>query len=210
MVPAAQDAAGGDAYLWATCGLTLADSKYRFRPRGRWVAALVAAEYRVFAVNPMQVARYRQRHCTSGANSDATDAHTLADMVCTDAHQLRPVAGDTALAEGIKVVTRPHQSMIWDRTRHVLRLRSTLREFFPGRCGRSGPARFSPCPLYSRHVSPGFRVIAVRPKRGSGKMPRTVAFLLDHRDCSRQHATQHRTLNYETTGGPSGCPLASL
>ena len=52
-------------------------------------------------------------------------------MVRTDAHQLREVAGDTALAEGIKVVARTHQSMIWDRQRHMLRLRSALREFFP-------------------------------------------------------------------------------
>jgi Transposase/Transposase IS116/IS110/IS902 family len=99
--------------------------------RGPWVAALVAAGYRVFAVNPKQVARYRERGCTSGAKSDAGDAHVLADMVRTDAHQLRPVAGDTVLVEGIKVVARAHQSLIWDRTRHVLRLRSALREFFP-------------------------------------------------------------------------------
>lgn len=99
--------------------------------RGPWVTALVTAGYRVFAINPMQVARYRERHSTSGAKSDAGDAHALADMVRTDAHQLRPVAGDSALAEGIKVVARAHQSMIWDRARHVLRLRSALREFFP-------------------------------------------------------------------------------
>jgi Transposase/Transposase IS116/IS110/IS902 family len=99
--------------------------------RGPWVAALVAAGYRVFAVNPMQVARYRGRHGTSGAKSDAGDAHVLADMVRTDSHQLREVAGDTDQAEAIKVVARAHQSMIWDRTGHVLRLRSALREFFP-------------------------------------------------------------------------------
>jgi len=97
--------------------------------RGPWVAALVAAGYRVFAVNPRQVARYRERHSTSGAKSDAGDAHALADMVRTDAHQLRQVAGDTATAEGIKMVARAHQTMIWDR--HVLRLRSALREYFP-------------------------------------------------------------------------------
>jgi transposase len=34
--------------------------------RGGWVAALVAAGYQVFAVNPLQVARSRQRHVTSG------------------------------------------------------------------------------------------------------------------------------------------------
>src|SRR6266508_6610807 len=46
--------------------------------RWPWVQALVAAGYEVFAVNPMQVARYRERHSTSGAESDAGDAHVLA------------------------------------------------------------------------------------------------------------------------------------
>jgi transposase len=99
--------------------------------RGPWVWALIAAGYRVYAINPRQVARYRERHSTSGAKSDAADAHTLADMVRTDRHQLRSVAGDSELAEAVKVVTRAHQSLIWDRTRHLLRLRSALREFFP-------------------------------------------------------------------------------
>jgi len=92
---------------------------------------LVAAGYAVYAINPKQVARYRERHSTSGAKSDAGDAHTLADMVRTDAHQLRVVAGDSAQVEGIKVVARAHQSLIWDRHRQLLRLRSALREFFP-------------------------------------------------------------------------------
>ena len=67
--------------------------------RGLWVQALGAAGYQVFAVNPRQVARYRERHGTSGAKSDAGDAHALADMVRTDAHQLRPIAGDSPLVE---------------------------------------------------------------------------------------------------------------
>jgi transposase len=99
--------------------------------RGPWVAALVAAGYSVFAINPRQVARYRERHSTSGATSDAGDAHVLADMVRTDAHQLRPVAGDSPLAEGVKVAARAHQNLIWDRHRQLLRLRSALREYFP-------------------------------------------------------------------------------
>jgi len=99
--------------------------------RGPWVAALVAAGYRVFAISPMQVARYRERHATSAAKSDAGDAHTLADMVRTDAHQLREMGGgQRAGGKGIKVVARTHP-MIWDRQRHVLRLRSMLREYFP-------------------------------------------------------------------------------
>jgi transposase len=99
--------------------------------RGAWVAALVAAGYEVFAINPMSVARYRERHSTSGAKSDAGDAHVLAEIVRLDRAHHRPVAGDWHLGEAIKLVARSHQSMIWDRTRHGLRLRGVLREFFP-------------------------------------------------------------------------------
>jgi transposase len=99
--------------------------------RGPWVAALVAAGYEVFAINPLSVARYRGRHSTSGAKSDAADAHLLAEIVRIDRVAHRPLAGDSQEAEAIKLVARTHQSLIWDRTRHVLRLRSTLREFFP-------------------------------------------------------------------------------
>jgi transposase len=99
--------------------------------RGLWVMALRAAGYTVYAINPRQVARYRERHGTSGAKSDKADAHTLADMVRTDSHQLRPVAGDSAGAEAIKVAARAHQTLIWERTRQVQRLRAALREYFP-------------------------------------------------------------------------------
>jgi transposase len=99
--------------------------------RGPWVAALVAAGYAVFPVNPLQASRYRQRHGVSGAKSDGGDAHMLADMVRTDSHQLRPAAGDSPEAEAIKVVARTHKTLIWERTRHVQRLRHQLREYFP-------------------------------------------------------------------------------
>jgi transposase len=99
--------------------------------RGPWVAALAAAGYTVYAVNPLQASRYRERHGVSGAKSDGADAHMLADMVRTDSHQLRAVAGDSADAEGIKVLARTHKTLIWERTRHVQRLRHQLREYFP-------------------------------------------------------------------------------
>ncbi|MFR9781109.1 IS110 family transposase, partial [Micromonospora sp. MS34] len=99
--------------------------------RGPWVQALVAAGYTVHAVNPLQAARYRERLALSGAKSDAADAHMLADMVRTDSHQLRPVAGDSAEAEAVKVVTRMHKTLIWERTRAGQRLRHALREYFP-------------------------------------------------------------------------------
>jgi transposase len=99
--------------------------------RGPWVAALVAAGYVVYAVNPLQASRYRERHGVSGAKSDGADAHMLTDMVRTDSHQLRAVAGDSADAEGIKVLARTHKTLIRERTRHIQRLRHQLREYFP-------------------------------------------------------------------------------
>ena len=99
--------------------------------RGPWAAALVAAGYLVFPVNPLQSARFRARHQVSGAKSDAGDAHVLADMVRTDAHQLRAAAGDSPEAAGIKVLARTHKMMIWERTRQTQRLRNQLREYFP-------------------------------------------------------------------------------
>jgi transposase len=100
--------------------------------RGLFVGALVAAGYTVLAVNPMSVARYRDRHSTSGAKSDPGDAKVLADLARTDAHNHRPVAGDSDAAEALKVLARAHQNLIWTRQRQVNQLRSTLREFYPG------------------------------------------------------------------------------
>jgi transposase len=100
--------------------------------RGLFVGALVAAGYRVLAVNPMSTSRYRERHSTSGAKSDPGDAFVLAELARTDAHNHRPIAGDSDLGEAVKVLARAHQSMIWTRQRQVNQLRSTLREFHPG------------------------------------------------------------------------------
>jgi transposase len=66
----------------------------------------------------------------SGAKSDTGDAHMLTDMVRTDSHQLRAVAGDSPGAEAVKVVARTHKTLIWERTRQVQRLRHQLREYF--------------------------------------------------------------------------------
>jgi transposase len=99
---------------------------------GPWVQALVAAGYLVFAINPLQVSRYRQRHSLSGAKSDPADAHTLAELVRLDRDHHNALVVDSQLAEQVKVLTRAHQSLVWSRQRQVNVLRSTLREFYPG------------------------------------------------------------------------------
>ncbi|MFI9082388.1 IS110 family transposase [Streptomyces sioyaensis] len=99
--------------------------------RGAWVQALIAAGYRIYAVNPRQAARFKERYATSGAKSDKGDAHALADMVRVGHAQLRPVAGDSDQAQAVKVVARAHQTLIWERTRTFQRMRSALREYYP-------------------------------------------------------------------------------
>jgi transposase len=99
--------------------------------RGPWVTALIAAGYRVFAINPMQVARYRERYSTSGAKSDRGDAHVLAEIVRLDRAHHRQIAGDSDLSEAIKVLARGHQNLIWTRQRQANQLRSMLREYYP-------------------------------------------------------------------------------
>ncbi|MDP9846986.1 transposase [Streptosporangium lutulentum] len=125
--------------------------------RGPWVQALIAAGYQVYAVNPLSVARYRERHSVSGAKSDAADARTLADMVRTDRHQHRVIAGDTPQGEAIKVVARAHKTLVWERTRHVQRLRHALREYFPRGSGRpptAGPAALNQPAVPGPHRHP--------------------------------------------------------
>jgi transposase len=100
--------------------------------RGLVVYSLLAAGYEVYAINPLAAARYRDRHATSGAKSDPGDAKMLADLVRTDRHNHRPIAGDSDLAEGVKLLARTHQNAIWSRQRQLNALRSALREYYPG------------------------------------------------------------------------------
>ena len=100
--------------------------------RGLWVHALAAAGYQIYAINPLAVARYRERHNVGGTKSDPGDAKVLADLVRTDRHNHRPIAADSPEAEAIKVLARGHQNLIWARTRHTNQLRNALREYYPG------------------------------------------------------------------------------
>jgi hypothetical protein len=99
--------------------------------RRLFVGSLVAAGYEVYAINLMSVARYRERHVTSGAKSDPGDAATRAELASTDRHHHRRIAGDSDLAEAVKVLARAQQSLIWSRQRQTSQLRSTLREYYP-------------------------------------------------------------------------------
>jgi transposase len=136
--------------------------------RGPWVRALIAAGYQVYEVNPKQAARHRELMSLSGAKSDKADAHTLADMVRTRRHQLRQVAADSDLAEAVKVVARAHQTLIWERTRHTLRLRSALRDYFPAALEAYKVLTLPAPTLGTAGLAP------LRPQRPSSRSPRSA------------------------------------
>jgi transposase len=100
--------------------------------RGLLVAALRATGRPIHAINPMAVARYRERHCVSRKKSDHVDAMTLANILRTDAHAHRRLPADSELAQAITVLARAAQDAIWRRTKALQELRALLREFYPG------------------------------------------------------------------------------
>jgi transposase len=101
-------------------------------PRGLLVACLRATGRQVYPVNPMAVARYRDRHSVSRAKSDPGDSAVLAHVLRTDLAMHRPLPEDSELAQAIAVLARAQQDAVWDRTRACNRLRSHLREYYPG------------------------------------------------------------------------------
>ena len=162
--------------------------------RGMFIAALLAAGYRCRRSIRSRRQRYRERHTTSGAKSDPGDAKVLADLARTDAHNHRPIAGDSELAEAVKVLARAHQSMIWTRQRQTNQLRSTLREFYPAALdafdeladARRWPSRIAPTP------NDGPAAVAIADRRGA---------------TTRRASTTHRS----TSGrDPDGAPCRAL
>jgi transposase len=100
-------------------------------PRGLLVAALRATGRPIYPINPMAVARYRERYSASGKKSDHADAVVLANILRTDLHVHRPLPADTELARSIAVLARACQDATWRRTRAGNELRSLLREHYP-------------------------------------------------------------------------------
>ncbi|MFI5497151.1 IS110 family transposase [Actinoplanes sp. NPDC051859] len=100
-------------------------------PRGLLVAALRETGRAIYAINPMAVARYRERHTVSRKKSDHADAMVLANILRTDAHAHRPLPADSELVRAVAVLARAAQDAVWRRTKALQELRSLLREYYP-------------------------------------------------------------------------------
>ncbi|MGW2787793.1 IS110 family transposase [Streptomyces populi] len=98
---------------------------------GLLVASLRTGSRRVFAINPLAAARYRDRHGVSRKKSDPGDALVLANILRTDMHAHRPLPADSELAQAITVLARAQQDAVWTRQQVANQVRSLLREYYP-------------------------------------------------------------------------------
>ncbi|MCX5316669.1 IS110 family transposase [Streptomyces sp. NBC_00154] len=99
--------------------------------RGLLVAVLRTGKRRVYAINPMAAARYRDRTSVSRKKSDPGDALVLANILRTDMHAHRPLPADSDLGRVIAVLARAQQDALWNRQQISNQLRSLLREYYP-------------------------------------------------------------------------------
>jgi len=100
-------------------------------PRGAMVSTLVEQGFAVFAVNPKQLDRFRDRHTVAGAKDDRRDAFVLADSVRTDRQCFRRVRLDDPLIIQLREVGHADDDLCHDLRRLSNRLRDQLHRYFP-------------------------------------------------------------------------------
>jgi transposase len=98
---------------------------------GLLVAALRTGKRKIFAINPLAAARYRDRYGVSRKKSDPGDALVLANILRTDMHAHRPLPDDSDLARAITVLARAQQDAVWARQQIANQVRSLLRDYYP-------------------------------------------------------------------------------
>lgn len=99
--------------------------------RGLLISCLRSTGRAVYSINPMAVARYRERYRVARAKSDHADAMALANILRTDADMHRPLPADSELAQAITVLARAQQDAVWNRGQLSNQLRSHLKQYFP-------------------------------------------------------------------------------
>ncbi|MER7780593.1 IS110 family transposase [Streptomyces sp. NPDC096191] len=120
--------------------------------RGLLVAVLRAGVRKIFAVNPMAAARYRDRHGTSRKKSDPGDALVLANILRTDMPMHRPLPADSDLARAVAVLARAQQDATWNRQQISNQVRSLLREYYPAALDAFAPWQNGLCRPAAREL----------------------------------------------------------
>jgi transposase len=100
-------------------------------PRGAVVETLVERGFAVFAINPKQLDRFRDRYTTGGAKDDDRDAWCIASALHTDRAAFRPVSIDLPEIIALRELYRTHLELGVDSQRQTSRLREQLRRYYP-------------------------------------------------------------------------------
>jgi len=100
-------------------------------PHGPVVETLMARGFRVHAINPKQLDRFRDRFSPAGAKDDSRDAQVLADALRTDPRCLRRLQPlDPSVVE-LRECSRLLEDLRHDRNRLANRVRELLWRYFP-------------------------------------------------------------------------------
>src|SRR3989442_338332 len=100
-------------------------------PRGAIVEGLLERGFHVFAINPKQLDRFRDRHSVAGAKDDRRDAFVLADSVRTDQPSFRRLQLDAPHLLLLRELSRAEETLLEEFRRSANRLREQLYRFYP-------------------------------------------------------------------------------
>ena len=100
-------------------------------PHGPVVESLMERGFPVYAINPKQLDRFRDRFSVAGAKDDSRDAQVLADALRTDAHCLRRLDPVDPVVVELREWSRITEELTRDRTRLANRIREQLWRYYP-------------------------------------------------------------------------------
>lgn len=100
-------------------------------PRGPVVEALLERSFQVFAINPKQLDRFRDRFSMSGAKDDSRDAEVLADSLRTDRRAFRCLSLDDPMVIELREWSRIHEELKQEQSRLANRVRDQLWRYYP-------------------------------------------------------------------------------
>jgi transposase len=100
-------------------------------PRGAVVDALVERGFHVYAINPKQLDRFRDRYSVAGAKDDRRDAFVAADSLRTDRACFRRVQLEDPLIIQLRELSRVDEELAREGVQLANRLREQLHRFFP-------------------------------------------------------------------------------
>lgn len=100
-------------------------------PHGAVVDAMLERGFAVFAINPKQLSRFRDRFTAAGAKDDRRDARVLADSLRTDPRAYRRLEPEAEAIVQLREWSRMLERLKQDRVSLGNRMREQLRRYFP-------------------------------------------------------------------------------